>query len=193
MWSITFKMSKVIALNRLCCVSGGQRSPWISGRSRVHALPGRPVGRSGSGPHHAEVIRAEERRGLVVLLVSRCEQPQPLQAAVQEPHEQHRADGDSEERLASGGRRRVRAQHPGERLLKLLPLERLKLLLWMSWSVCFPFLRSLTSCRTRWAARQRRKMKWDRDAHNTSRTQQRQQVKHCLFLYFCCMFRSAVI
>ncbi|KAL0190119.1 hypothetical protein M9458_012817, partial [Cirrhinus mrigala] len=90
----------------------GSRSPGVSGGSRVHALSGRPVGRAGVGPHHAEVFRAEEGRGLVVLLVSGRQQPEPLQAAVQEPHEQRRADGRAAARRSAGGRRRLRAQHP---------------------------------------------------------------------------------
>lgn len=89
--------------------------PWAARRPRLHPLPRRPVGGPGVGENHPEISGAEQQRGTVVLLLPRREQPQPLQAAVQEPHEQRGADRGGEGGRAGGGGGSFRAEHPGER------------------------------------------------------------------------------
>jgi len=88
--------------------------PRVPGCPRLHPLPGRPVRRPGARPHHPEVPGAAGRRGHVLLHLPRGVQPQPLQAALPQPHEQRGADGAAEGRGAGGGGAGVRVQHTGE-------------------------------------------------------------------------------
>lgn len=95
-------------------ISDWQREPGAAGGPRLHPLSGRSIRRSGAGEDYPEISGAEQQRGAFLFLLPRREQPQPLQAAVPEQDEQHRADGGAEEGGAAGGRGRLRAQHPGE-------------------------------------------------------------------------------
>lgn len=95
-------------------ISDWQKEPGAAGGPRLHPLSGRSVRRSGAGEDYPEISGAEQQRGAFIFLLPRREQPQPLQAAVQEQDEQHRADGGAEEGGAAGGRGRLRAEHPGE-------------------------------------------------------------------------------
>lgn len=96
-----------------------QREPRAFGGPCLHSLSWRSVRRTSAGENYPEISRAEQQRGAFVFLLPRRDQRQPLQAAVQEPHEQHRAVRGGEGGGAGRGCCCLRVQHPGEKLRDL--------------------------------------------------------------------------
>lgn len=109
--------------------------------SRLHPLSWWPVRGTGARKTYPEVSRVERQGGDFVFLLPWCKQSQPLQAAVQEPDEQHRADGEGEGGDSGGGCVRIRVQHPGEKTRKPLKYTTthckgfyVALKIWVNWS-----------------------------------------------------------
>lgn len=114
-WFITQSAQEPAQHFPLLTFSDRQREPRASSGPRLHSLPRWSLRGTSAGKDYPEISRSEQQRGAFLLPLPRCEQPQPFQAAVQEPDEQHRADGEGEGRGAGGGRAGLWAEHTGER------------------------------------------------------------------------------
>ena len=101
-------------VNFFTFVSDWQGEPRAARGPCLHSLSWWSVRWASVRKNHPEISGTEQQRRAVIFLIPWRDQSKPLQAAVQEPDEQHRADGGGEGGRAGRGRVRLRVKHSGE-------------------------------------------------------------------------------